>query len=37
MEVEHNDFEAALAELTPSLSQEELARYLALRQQYRGL
>ena len=36
VEVQQQDFHAALASLTPSLSKEELARYEALREQYQG-
>lgn len=37
VEVEQCDFQSALASLTPSLSQDELARYAALRNKYEGL
>ena len=34
MEVEMEDFRGALGSLTPSLSQEELAKYLQLKAHY---
>ena len=37
VEVEQNDFELALASLTPSLSLEELARYQTLQKRYQTL
>lgn len=36
IEVEQRDFHSSLANLTPSLSKEELARYAMLREKYEG-
>ena len=37
VEVEQGDFLSSLASLTPSLSQDELARYAALQNKYEGI